>query len=269
MVKKGRSVPPPIKPMRYGILDLNTIQGNATLVNSELESKTLVLLAGGKASRLNSFLNSQGHVKCLTEFSGRLFLDYLLAQANSAGIEHVIILGGPNREVIENSVRKLNYPMRFSFPQEKVRLGTGGALTLTAPYLQEKYFILANADTYFSENPFELVKSQLQEHRDAILFMRTHAAQSSFHEISERITHAWPDLYQTPSYTYTGLSVLSSELVHNWPSLGLPPSCSYEKDVFNKIKIRSKFTAYPFAEIDFGTEAGFKHLEKVFKKEAV
>lgn len=239
------------------------------MVNSELESKTLVLLAGGMASRLNSFLNSESQVKCLTEFSGRVFLDYLLAQGHSAGIEHVIILGGPNREIIENAVGKLNYPMHFSFPEEKTRLGTGGALTLTAPYLQEKYFILSNADTYFSENPFELVKSQSTANKDAVFFMRNFETKPAFHDISEQKAHAWPDLYQTHSYTYTGLSVLSSEIVHNWHKLGLPMSCSYEKEVFNKIKTRAKFTAYPFAEIDFGTESGFKHLQSIFNKEAV
>ncbi|WP_246845757.1 hypothetical protein [Bdellovibrio sp. ZAP7] len=208
-------------------------------------------------------------MKCLSEFSGRVFLDYLLAQANAAGIEQVIILGGPNREIIENAVRKLNYPMRFSFPEEKVRLGTGGALTLIAPYLQEKYFILSNADTYFSENPFELVKSQSMGNKDAVFYMRTFVHTSSFHEISKQEAYAWPDLYQTPSYIYTGLSVLSSEIVRNWHSFDLPVFCSYEKDVFDKIKARAKFTAYPFDEIDFGTESGFKHLQGTFKKAAV
>lgn len=239
------------------------------MVNSELESKTLVLLAGGTASRLNSFLNSKNHVKCLSQFADRIFLDYLLSQAQSAGIENVIILGGPNREVIRNAVLKLGISMRFSFPEEKVRLGTGGALTLTAPYLNEEYFILSNADTYFGSNPFELLKTQSIGNKSAMFFMRNHSPIASFQEVPTTESQTWPDLYQTPSYTYAGLSVLSSDIVHAWQSFNFPAVCSYEKDVFGGIKDRSKFISYPFAEIDFGTENGFKQLQEILKKEAV
>jgi NDP-sugar pyrophosphorylase family protein len=208
-------------------------------------------------------------VKCLTEFDGRIFLDYLLEQAQAAGIKHVIILGGPDRDVIKKAVRVLNYSMDFSFPEEKERLGTGGALPLIAPYLGESHFILSNADTYFLENPFDLLKSQSLQGNIAMFYMRNRSAERSFQEVSSLEGRSWVDLYQTDSYIYTGLAVLSAEIIQHWNLLGLNAACSFEKDVFGKIKGRAKFIAYPFAEIDFGTEAGFKHLKEIFKKEAV
>ncbi len=236
---------------------------------AELESKTLVLLAGGKASRLNSFLNSENRVKCLTEFEGRIFLDYLLTQAQDAGIKNVIILGGPDRERIEHAVSELNYSMSFSFPVENERRGTGGSLALLAPYLRESHFILSNADTYFAENPFELLKSlKIQDHL-ALFLMRNQSKDHHFSKVSLQMSGSWPDLYQTDTFTYTGLSILNSEIIFNWNNFGLPTTCSFEKDVFGKIKNRSNFISYPFAEIDFGTEAGFKRMQQIFKREAV
>ena len=235
----------------------------------ELESKTLVLLAGGAASRLNSFLKTQDKVKCLVSFDGVTFLDHLLGQAVEAGFSHIIILGGPDSQSIEQAVRKMNYRLRFSFPQEHQRLGTGGALALIGSCILDEYFYLSNADTYFAENPFKIIKNRTTTLRSVNYFMRDNRTDSAWCELVSNECNQWPDLYQTGSYVYTGLSLMKTEVVRNWSSLDLPKVCSYEKDVFAKLKDRATFASYPFREIDFGTETGYRSLQGVFKKKEV
>ncbi|MEK2689239.1 sugar phosphate nucleotidyltransferase [Bdellovibrio sp. GT3] len=268
LVKKGRSVPPPIKPIRYGILVLNIIQGNATLGTSELETKTLVLLAGGKASRLNDFLNAQGQIKCLSRFGNFIFLDYLLKQAQQSGIQHVILLAGPDRDSLMEYVSGKSYSMRFSFPEEPIRLGTGGALALIGPYLKESSFILSNADTFFEECPFPALSKHPISGKSIFLMGRSDGIKM-LELVSKGEVQKWSDLYNTEEYKYVGVALLNSDIIYEWEKLGLPAECSFEKDVFGKIRDESDFLLGSFAEIDFGTREGYLQLKAHLEGELV
>ncbi|WP_413576219.1 sugar phosphate nucleotidyltransferase [Bdellovibrio sp. HCB290] len=235
---------------------------------TELETKTLVLLAGGKASRLNDFLKTDDQVKCLSRFGDMVFIDYLLSQAIEAGINHVIVLAGPALESISAHIKQSSYPIRFSFPKEETRLGTGGALSLIAPFLDESRFILSNADTFFDENPFLFFQERLLG-TNSVFLLSSRASHSNAQLLQAAKTMHWPDLYNTDEFSYTGIALLNSDVFLNWKSLGLPECCSFEKDVFPKIKNAAEFYSANFAEIDFGTEDGFRRLQSILMREVV
>jgi hypothetical protein len=171
--------------------------------------------------------------------------------------------------LIEEAVRKMNYNMQFSFPQETERMGTGGALSLISSCIHEEYIYLSNADTYFAENPFKIIKEQTISVSSINYFMRDRRAGYGFTKLDANICNQWPDLYQTDSYVYSGISLVKSDIFHSWSSLGLHKVCSFEKDVFTRLKNQASFMSYPFMEIDFGTEVGYRSLQSVFKKKEV
>ncbi|WP_413585657.1 nucleotidyltransferase family protein [Bdellovibrio sp. HCB274] len=232
---------------------------------TELETKTLVLLAGGKASRLNEFLNTDSQIKCLVRFGDVVFIDLLLRQACEAGIEHVILLAGPARESIKAHLANGDYNMQFSFPDEETRLGTGGALSLIAPFVKESRFILSNADTFFAENPFQTIQ-RVSKNQKAVFLVSPKENHEKSGFLANSQTSQWQDLYNTPGYCYAGVAMLSSDLVLKWQSLNLPETCSFERDVFPKIKNDVKFYKCDFSEIDFGTAEGFRRLQTLLRE---
>ncbi|MBO9668313.1 MAG: NTP transferase domain-containing protein [Bdellovibrio sp.] len=236
-----------------------------------MESKTLVLLAGGSGSRLSNYLQKPGHVKCLSEFSGLVFLNYLLRQAEFAGIEEVIVLGGPQRELIARAVESEKYQLRFSYPVENQRLGTGGALKLVLPHLKEKKFYLMNADTYFAENPFLLIQHYMRSVQNDVriqghlFFDESNSQGKQVHSLGQNGCVQWVDLYSTTPYIYAGVALLSEVLLKDWAAGGIQGACSFEKEFFSLYKDQIQCHVYPFRHLDFGTGEGFENLQRLLK----
>ena len=107
----------------------------------------VVILAGGKGTRIKKFLN--GKPKPLINFGKKPFLDYVIKKISSYPINKIYIMCGYKGNKIYKKYNKTfqNF-VPISCVIEKEPLGTGGSLKLIADRLS-KNFILINGDTFF------------------------------------------------------------------------------------------------------------------------
>lgn len=241
------------------------------MIEPQRETKTLVLLAGGEATRLKEHLQRKDIVKCLTDFGSFCFLDYLLIQAQEADIETVIVLAGPSREKVIHHLNQSKTAFRFEFPIEETPLGTGGALRLATPLIHEDYFWLVNADTYFESNPFQeaakVLKNQsllspLPSHN---LFLSRKGFEENMGEVKG--VEEFQTLYDLGAWSYSGIGRLETKALQRVlcdlsGRSGLNHRISFEKDVYRLLRMEMALLPWDLSYIDFGTSHGYEHLRK-------
>ena len=87
----------------------------------------LVILAGGKGSRIKSLTNNSQ--KCIYKFNGKFFLDYVLNLYSKYNLNKIYILTGYKHQLIHKYFdKKFKNFSRIECIREKRPLGTGGAL---------------------------------------------------------------------------------------------------------------------------------------------
>lgn len=104
------------------------------------------VLCGGLGTRLRAVLSDRP--KSMALVAGRPFLEILLRQLRAAGIREVVLGTGYRAEQIERyfeNGNRLGISIQYSREQEP--LGTGGALKLAEPSLNDPVLVL-NGDSY-------------------------------------------------------------------------------------------------------------------------
>ena len=127
----------------------------------------VVILAGGKGSRIKKYLNNSS--KPMINFEGRPFIDYIIKKIASYPINHIHIMAGYKGNKI---FKKYNKTYQNFVPitchVEKEYLGTGGSLKLIEKKLTNN-FILINGDTYFDIDFSIFFKPKLKKKNIIIL----------------------------------------------------------------------------------------------------
>lgn len=145
-------------------------------------TKNLIILAGGASSRMKNSKGSQlseeaaqqanNRSKALILVNDRPMLDYVLYNAQKAGLEQIYIVISPKGDLFKSYYGELTqgnafHGMTISYatqhiPEERIKpLGTADAVyqTLTQyPELQEQEFIVCNCDNLYSSKAFEALR---------------------------------------------------------------------------------------------------------------
>ena len=104
-----------------------------------------VILIGGLGTRLRPLTYTIP--KGLVEVAGRPFLEYELLYLKKFGVERVLFLTGYLGEQVEERFPDGSIPgLEFTYSREEKPRGTGGALKLALPLLEDE-FLLLNGDT--------------------------------------------------------------------------------------------------------------------------
>jgi D,D-heptose 1,7-bisphosphate phosphatase len=107
----------------------------------------LVILAGGKGSRIKEFL--QNKPKPMLKFNKIYFLQYLINNLSRYPFNKIYILTGYKNKIIHNNFHnKVSNLTKIICLKEKKAMGTGGAL-LNLKKFKMNDFILVNGDTIF------------------------------------------------------------------------------------------------------------------------
>ena len=109
-----------------------------------------VILAGGLGTRLSKVVSDRP--KCMANVSGRPFLFHIFEYLKKEQINHVVLSVGFKYEIIEDWVKKTNWPFKISFAVEKEPLGTGGAVKYALNFTKDNHVIILNGDTFFNIN---------------------------------------------------------------------------------------------------------------------
>jgi NDP-sugar pyrophosphorylase family protein len=105
-----------------------------------------VILCGGLGTRLRSRMGSTP--KSLAPISGRPFLEYLLCDLVAVGIRNIVLCTGHGGELIRAHFGQgERFGATIQYAEEKVSLGTGGALKNAQPLLRSNPFLVLNGDT--------------------------------------------------------------------------------------------------------------------------
>lgn len=105
-----------------------------------------VILAGGLGTRLRQLVNDRP--KVLAEINKRPFITYLMDRLADTGISRVILCTGYMGEMIENLLGRSYRSMEIHYSLEQEPMGTGGALKLALPLLQNDPVIVMNGDSF-------------------------------------------------------------------------------------------------------------------------
>lgn len=105
-----------------------------------------VVLAGGRGTRLGTLTAETP--KPLLDVGGRPFIDWVVANLERQGVEHVVLTTGYRADAFEEWLDAHDGPASVSTFIETEPLDTGGALTLLGDRLDESFFVL-NGDTLF------------------------------------------------------------------------------------------------------------------------
>ena len=122
-----------------------------------MKNKDLVILAGGKGSRIKEFLGNKP--KPMIKFNNIYFLQYLVNHLSKYLFNKIYILTGYKYKIIFNNFHNKMFNLtKIKCLKEKKLMGTGGAL-LNLKREKINDFILVNGDTIFDIDINDLVKS--------------------------------------------------------------------------------------------------------------
>ena len=119
-----------------------------------------VILAAGRGSRLQSPSNTSltaaqrlaadSGLKAAFPVNERPFLDYVLSSLADAGFDEVCVIVRPDDAVLRARYSALaRSRLRFHFVAQEQPLGTADALLAAAPLIDDRPFVVLNADNYY------------------------------------------------------------------------------------------------------------------------
>lgn len=87
---------------------------------------------------------------------GRPFLDYVISALADAGMQHVVLVLGPEHESVREYYRAEGKPTRVSigFAEQAQPIGTANAVLAAAESVGEGSFLTLNADNYYPVDAF-------------------------------------------------------------------------------------------------------------------
>lgn len=236
------------------------------------EEIDVVILCGGLGSRLKSVITDRP--KALVEIGGIPFIDFLINYVAGFGFKRFILCTGYKANQIRQyykGKRVLNIEIVFS--EEKLQLGTGGAVKNAENLIRSNPFLVINGDTFCRLN-FErfidfhfakkaqlsmvLAKARFQKEgiNCGTVKLNNSGLVIRFNEKKEG------DKYR--DFINSGIYLMDSSLLSNIPS---EKKFSFEYELFPSI-IKKRFYGYPTNSvmIDIGTPQGLKRAEIYIKR---
>ncbi len=121
--------------------DSTVSPANGPAADPSGESLQAVILAGGLGTRLRPLTETVP--KPMVPVNDEPFLTHQLRMLTAQGITDIVLLTGYMGEVVESHFGDgSRFGAKISYSQEPEPLGTGGALKLAAPLLQDTFMVL-------------------------------------------------------------------------------------------------------------------------------
>jgi NDP-sugar pyrophosphorylase family protein len=128
-----------------------------------IEQTQVLILAGGRGTRLRSAF-SEGP-KSMAPVAGRHFLEYLLVWLRSAGFKDLILCVGYKKRQIQNWLGDgSRWKLRIRYSEEKVLLGTGGALKNAQDLISSQHCLVVNGDSFVDVDLRRMYRFHLEHH---------------------------------------------------------------------------------------------------------
>lgn len=220
-----------------------------------------VILAGGLGTRLGE--RSRGLPKPMQPVGGRPLLEYLLWNLKRQGVTDIVLSVGHLCDVIiDHFGDGSRFGVSIQFVREDSPAGTGGALSLCAPVLQERFLFL-NGDTIFDFNILDLALTTQRSGALACLALREVDDVSRYGEVvldGQVVTSFAEKQASRPGLISGGVALLHRDILRHIP----PAPCSLEKDVFTPLAQAGLLAAKAYSGffIDIGLPETLYYAQK-------
>jgi NDP-sugar pyrophosphorylase family protein len=223
------------------------------------------ILAGGLGTRLRSVTGDRP--KVLAPVRGRPFLSRLLDQLADAGLPRATLLTGYAADAVQAAFGDSYRGLRLSYSREPEPLGTGGALRLALPLLNESSILLLNGDSYCDVDIAALVARHRATGAVATLSLAEVPDESRYGRVerdaSDRITRfVEKGGLAEAAWINAGVYVLERSMIEAIPA---GRAVSLEREVLPEQVNRGRVFGFPAGRfIDIGTPESFAAAEAFF-----
>ncbi|WP_353847346.1 nucleotidyltransferase family protein [Clostridium sp.] len=130
-----------------------------------------VILVGGLGTRLKSVVSDRP--KPMAEIVNKPFVEYVLDELQSAGINKIVFAVGYKGKMIEEYFGNgEKWGVNIEYAYEEELLGTGGAIKNARKYIIEKYVLVLNGDTYYNMDYSTFINFGIRENMDMAIVLR-------------------------------------------------------------------------------------------------
>lgn len=232
---------------------------------SETRHMQMLILCGGLGTRLRPLTTAV--TKCMLEFEGRPFLEYIINYYKNQGIkEFVLSVGHLKESIIDHFQDGSKWSVNIKYCKEDSPLGTGGAIKKAEPMLNNEFFV-ANGDTFTQLNLKKIENFHKAHHSLCTICVKKSArGQNSGHvtfDNNHKIINFKSEEIKKEGFVSTGIYLINKTFLDRFPD----GRSSIEDDIFPHAK--GLVTACPIENgyfIDIGTFETYNHFTEEIKK---
>ena len=230
-----------------------------------MHSLDLVVLAGGKGSRIKSLLRNRP--KPMAIFNKKPFLEYIIQNYSKYHFKNIFILTGYKSDIIYKKFNNKYYNFNLIKCLKELRpMGTAGALSI----LKKKNvndFILINGDTFLDINLNQLIKSCSKNSYGSITLVKNDFYKSN-RKLSTLALRENKIIYQDKSNFMNGGIYFFKKKIFK---LIKNKNTSLENDILPNLIKNKKISGIKTKNffLDIGTPENFKKAKKIISKKFI
>ena len=219
-----------------------------------------VILTGGLGTRLRPL--TRKIPKGLVDVGGRPFLDHLILYLRKYSIDDILLCTGYLGDQIRSYFGDgSSFGIRINYSQEDHPLGTGGALRLALPKIQDVFFLI-NGDTFLPIDYDQMLDNF--ENSPALMVVAVFRAEKGDSRVNLRVKRGGKVtglVGEDLSYIDAGVRLVRKEIASLFP---LEEVFSLEDDLYPQLIETGKINAWPIEEqyYDIGTPERIKVFEE-------
>lgn len=228
-------------------------------------------MAGGLATRIRPLANNTP--KSLISIEGKSFLQYQIELLNRFDVKEIVLCVGHMGKKIENYFGNgSKYGVKIIYSYEKERLlGTGGALKLAEPYLDERFFLIWG-DSYVRLNYKEVYDFHVKNSNDFEVTMAIFYNIRNYDKSNVIYKRGKIKKYEKISkdemkYIDTGVMVINKKLLKRIPARRV----FQIENLFSKLAIEEKIKPFLIKKryYETGSLKGLNQFTKFVKRNQV
>ncbi len=232
----------------------------------KISDVTAVILAGGLGMRLRSLVNDRP--KVMADIGGKPFLEYVLSALETQGIREVILCIGYMADAVRDYFGDAFNEISISYCEERMLLGTGGAIRFALPMIESDPFLVLNGDSLCDWDLNDFYASHLAKKAEASILLTSventlHYGRVRF-DAESRVTEFEPyGIHSGRGWINAGLYLLSKSIVSG---MRAGERVSLEHEILPRLIGSSFFACCTESErfIDIGAPEAMDRARKIF-----
>ena len=214
----------------------NIFKKNKSSIRSKTFSKTVIIMAGGKGTRLEPFTNVLP--KPLVPINEKPVIEHIIEKFTENKVSNFFITSNYKSKIIKAYFLEMKPKFKLSFIDEPKPLGTAGGLSLLVGKIK-KPFIVTNCDTIININFDDLMHFHISNNNDATLVVSSKEHIIPYGTCKLTKKGHLQKIIEKPKFDFfvnVGLYVLNPNLIKL-----IPKNKAYDMtDLINLIKTKKK-----------------------------